>query len=221
MYSYLQQIQRIQKYYENVPNTYYHYFHFHFSALELALNDSNLLSADLLLSACTLLGTLKQTNATAILNAAMNNSSRTSTTLSSAIDVARRDGVKQGKITEAETVLTKLRRDESIIAEIDASLTPALESKNLESLEINLLRATAHSVTSKTIESARQLVGQLRLQGDDKRIMLLLADALRLRSVSVLEHVIKSADDAGMYRLSFLLSSFPFFFQHPFTATKL
>lgn len=180
-----------------------------FSALELALKDSNLLSADLLLSACTLLGTLKQTNATAILNAAVNSSSRTSGALQTAIDTARRDGVKQNKITEAETVLTKLRRDETIIAEIDASLTPALESKNLESLEINLLRATAHSVTSKTIESARQLVGQLRLQGDDKRIMLLLADSLRLRSVSVLEHVIKSADDAGEYGPPFSPLPFP------------
>ena len=51
--------------------------------------------------------------------------------------------------------------------------------------------------TSKTIETARSLVGQLRSQGDNKKIMLLLSDALRLRSVSVLEHVIKSAEDAG------------------------
>jgi hypothetical protein len=149
------------------------------------------------MAACTLLSNLKQTNAAAILSAAVNSGNKNSQPLADAIDQAKRDGVKAYKIAEAEGKLQKLRRDEELRAEIDAALAPAIDIKCLESLELHLQRATAHSVTSKTIESARALVGQLRSMGDSKRIMLLLSDALRLRSVSVLEHVIKSADDAG------------------------
>jgi predicted nucleic acid-binding protein len=167
------------------------------TALEHALKESNLLSADLLMAACTLLSNLKQTNAAAILSAAVNSGNKDSQPLADAIEQAKRDGVKAYKIAEAEGKLQKLRRDEELRAEIDLALAPAIDMKCLESLELHLQRATAHSVTSKTIEAARALVGQLRSMGDSKRIMLLLSDALRLRSVSVLEHVIKSADDAG------------------------
>lgn len=168
-----------------------------YTALESALEESNLLSADSLLAACTLLSNLKQRNGAAILQAAVNSGDKRSATLAAAIEQARRDGVKSHKIAEAEAKLQKLRRDEAVRDEIDAALNPAIGARNLESLELHLQRATANSVTSKTIETARSLVGQLRSQGDHKKIMLLLSDALRLRSVSVLEHVIKSADDAG------------------------
>ena len=105
------------------------------------------------------------------------------------------------KIAEAEARLVKLRRDETLRAEIDALLVPAIESKSSELLEQHLHKASSASVTSKTIESARLLLGQLRSQGDKSRILILLKDSLRLRSVAVLEHVVKSAVDAGNYVL--------------------
>jgi hypothetical protein len=101
------------------------------------------------------------------------------------------------KIAEGEARLAKLRKDEATRADLDASLSLAMESKSLETLEALLQRATSSSVTSKTIEGARQMAGQLRIQGDRARILLLLKDSLRLRSVAVLEHVVKSAVDAG------------------------
>lgn len=87
-----------------------------------------------------------------------------------------------------------------IRTEIDAQLLPAIESKNIEQLELHLHNATHCSVTSKTIEAARLLSGQLRNQGDRSRIEILLRDSLRLRSVAVLEHVVKSAVEAGKSR---------------------
>jgi monoamine oxidase len=158
-----------------------------------------------------LLSNLKQRNGAALLAAAVNSGDKRSSTLAAAIEQARKDGVKSHKIAEAEAKLQKLRRDEAVRDEIDAALNPAIGARNLESLELHLQRATANSVTSKTIETARSLVGQLRSQGDNKKIMLLLSDALRLRSVSVLEHVIKSAEDAGKTHVLLLfLLSFPF-----------
>lgn len=180
-------------------------------ALESALEESNLLSADSLLAGCTLLSNLKQRNGAAILAAAVNSGDKRSSTLAAAIEQARKDGVKSHKIAEAEAKLQKLRRDEAVRDEIDAALNPAIGARNLESLELHLQRATANSVTSKTIETARSLVGQLRSQGDNKKIMLLLSDALRLRSVSVLEHVIKSAEDAGKFVCVISVPFLPFF----------
>lgn len=166
------------------------------------------------MAACTLLSNLKQTNAAAILSAAVNSGNKDSAPLAEAIEQAKRDGVKAYKIAEAEGKLGKLRRDEELRAEIDLALAPAIDIKCLETLELHLQRATAHSVTSKTIEAARVLVGQLRSTGDSKRIMLLLSDSLRLKSVSVLEHVIKSADDAGQLSLSHCSHSLILSFSH-------
>ena len=113
------------------------------------------------------------------------------------------------KIAEAEARLVKLRKDEAVRAEIDALLLPAIESKCLDQLEIALSKATTGSVTSKTIESARLLSGQLRFHGDKGRILLLLKDSLRLRSVAVLEHVVKSAVEAGERKInSYIMKTF-------------
>ena len=97
----------------------------------------------------------------------------------------------------------KLRKDEVIRNEIDNLLLPAIESRNVEQLELHLHNATHCSVTSKTIEAARLLSGQLRNQGDRSRIEILLRDSLRLRSVAVLEHVVKSAVEAGKFSMQY------------------
>ena len=106
----------------------------------------------------------------------------------------------------------KLRKDEVIRTEIDNLLLPAIESRNVEQLELHLHNATHCSVTSKTIEAARLLSGQLRNQGDRSRIEILLRDSLRLRSVAVLEHVEKSAVEAGKFSVPYIITFYLMYF---------
>jgi hypothetical protein len=171
-------------------------------ALEAAIafghSSQSLLNKGDLVAAKALLDELKQSDSTSILATAMMNERKSSKELSDAVEQGKRDGVKAHRIAQAEASLLKLQQDEVTRSEIDSLLIPAIENEALKDLEVILLSASSSSVTSKTIEAARVMLSQLRLKGDESRILVLLKDSLKMRSVVVLERVIKSAIDAGI-----------------------
>jgi hypothetical protein len=172
------------------------------SALEAAIllghGSQSLLSKGDLSGAKALLDELKQSDSTTFLANAMMNESESSEGLSTAVEQGKRDGVKAHEIAQAEASLLKLQQDEVKRNEIDNLLIFAIENESLRDLEKILLSASSSFVTSKTIEAARVMLSQLRMKGDESRILLLLKDSLKMRSVVVLERVIKSAIDAGI-----------------------
>ena len=158
------------------------------------------LAGDMVDRARILLAKLREDAAGAVLTAttAQANSPESLPALKAAIERAKRDGVNAHMILEAETRYAKIEKDERTRGEIDRALEAAIASRSLSRLETLVKAAAAAAVNSRIIESARLLIAQLRSQGDKDRIKTLLKDSLKLRSVRVLQHVIKSAVDAGI-----------------------
>ena len=114
------------------------------------------------------------------------------TALANAIATAKTFHVRPTVIFDAETKYTKIENSDKERKLLDDALDAAIRSRSLLMLDVAIKNATtAGGLRCKNIHAAIALVNQIRNQDDKARILVLLKDAIKMRSVKVLEQVIK------------------------------
>jgi uncharacterized protein (DUF2267 family) len=123
-----------------------------------------------------------------------------------AIMIARKRGVDEDVISEAEVVVSALR--ERLHAEVADALEASLNSKDLEAMEAAITDADLVDFSGPLLDSVRTQFTTLRSEQARKRLLVRLGDGIRLRNAEALQRVINAASGLGMQNEpSFLLAA--------------